>query len=63
MRYQIKGALIKMKILSFKLNGEVKFGPKVKKEDAVWDVLKIQQDLKILPSFPSEIIDGISIRF
>ena len=52
-----------MKILSFKVNGEVKFGPKVKKEDAVWDVLKIQQDLKILPSFPSEIIGGISLGF
>ena len=52
-----------MKILSFKLDGEVKFGPKVKKEDAVWDVLKIQQDLKILPSFPSKIIGGISLGF
>ncbi|KGR80575.1 fumarylacetoacetate hydrolase family protein [Ureibacillus manganicus] len=52
-----------MKILSFKLNGEVKFGPKVKKEDAVWDVLKIQQDLKVFPSFPSDIIGGIAIGF
>ena len=25
-----------MKILSFKVNGEVKFGPKVKKQEAVW---------------------------
>ena len=52
-----------MKILSFMLNGEVKFGPKVKKEDAVWDVLKIQQELKVLPSFPSAIIDGIALGF
>lgn len=52
-----------MKILSFKFNGEVKFGPKVKKEDAVWDVKKIQQDLKVLPSFPSDIIGGISLGF
>lgn len=52
-----------MKILSFKFNGVVKFGPKVKKEDAVWDVLKIQQDLKVLPSFPSDIIGGISLGF
>ncbi len=52
-----------MKILSFKLNGVVKFGPKVKKEEAVWDVLAIQEELKILPSFPAEIIDGIALGF
>lgn len=52
-----------MKLLSFKLNGQVKFGPKVKKEDAVWDVLKIQQQLQVLPTFPSTIIDGISLGF
>lgn len=52
-----------MKILSFKLNGEVKFGPKVKKEEAVWDVLAIQEELKILPSFPKQIIDGITLGF
>ncbi|KGR76424.1 fumarylacetoacetate hydrolase family protein [Ureibacillus sinduriensis] len=52
-----------MKILSFKLNGEVKFGPKVKKEEAVWDVLAIQEELEILPSFPTQIIDGIALGF
>ena len=52
-----------MKILSFKLNGEVKFGPKVKKEEAVWDVLAIQEELKIFPSFPTQIIDGIALGF
>jgi len=52
-----------MKILSFKANGEVKFGPKVKKEEAVWDVLAIQEELKILPSFPTQIIDGIALGF
>ena len=52
-----------MKLLSFKLDGQVKFGPKVKKEDAVWDVLKIQEELHVLPSFPSTIIDGISQGF
>ena len=52
-----------MKILSFKLDGQVKFGPKVKKEEAVWDVLKIQQELQVFPSFPSTIIDGISLGF
>ncbi|MBD8025369.1 fumarylacetoacetate hydrolase family protein [Ureibacillus sp. Re31] len=52
-----------MKILSFKLNGEVKFGPKVKKEEAVWDVIAIHEELNILPSFPTEIIDGIALGF
>jgi 2-keto-4-pentenoate hydratase/2-oxohepta-3-ene-1,7-dioic acid hydratase in catechol pathway len=52
-----------MKLLSFKLDGQVKFGPKVKKEDAVWDVLKIQQQLQVLKSFPSTIIEGISLGF
>lgn len=52
-----------MKLLSFKLDGQVKFGPKVKKEEAVWDVLKIQQELNVLPSFPSTIIEGISLGF
>lgn len=48
-----------MKMLSFKLNNEVKFGPKVKKEEAVWDVLAIQQELNVLPSYPSTIVEGI----
>lgn len=52
-----------MKLLSFKLDGQVKFGPKVKREEAVWDVLKIQQELNVLTSFPSTIIDGISLGF
>jgi len=52
-----------MKILSFKLNGEVKFGTKVKKEEAVWDVLAIQEQLQALPSFPNTIIEGISLGF
>ncbi|MEG0383519.1 MAG: fumarylacetoacetate hydrolase family protein [Solibacillus sp.] len=52
-----------MKLLSFKLNGQVKFGPKVKKEEAVWDVIEIQKQLKILPSFPETIIDGIALGF
>lgn len=52
-----------MKILSFKSNNEVKFGPKVKKEEAVWDVLAIQNELQVLPSFPSTIIDGVALGF
>ncbi|MEL3960287.1 fumarylacetoacetate hydrolase family protein [Lysinibacillus endophyticus] len=52
-----------MKILSFKFNGEVKFGPKVKKEEAVWDVVAIQEELNVLPSFPANIIDGVALGF
>lgn len=52
-----------MKILSFKLNGETKFGSKVKKEEAVWDILAIQEKLHVLPSFPSTIIDGIALGY
>ncbi|WP_042471203.1 fumarylacetoacetate hydrolase family protein [Bacillus ndiopicus] len=52
-----------MKLLSFKLDGQVKFGPKVKKEEAVWDVLAIQEALQVFPSFPSTIIEGIALGF
>lgn len=52
-----------MKILSFSINNQVKFGPKVKKEEAVWDVLKIQEQLEVFPSFPNNIIDGISLGY
>ena len=52
-----------MKLLSFKLDGQIKFGPKVKKDDAVWDVLKIQEQLQVLNSYPSTIIEGISLGF
>ena len=50
-----------MKMLSFKFDQEIKFGPKVKKEEAVWDVLAIQQQLNVLPSFPATIVDGIGV--
>lgn len=52
-----------MKILSFKLNGEIKFGPKVKREEAVWDVLAIQQEFQVIPSFSTTIIDGIQLGY
>ncbi|MER2010395.1 MAG: hypothetical protein ABS939_23430, partial [Psychrobacillus sp.] len=52
-----------MKLLSYRLNDKIYFGPKVKKEEAVWDVLAIQEELKILPSFPAQIIDGIALGF
>lgn len=49
-----------MKILSFRNNGTVGFGPKVKKEEAVWDVLAIQETLEVLSSFPKTILDGVA---
>lgn len=50
-----------MKMLSFKFDQEIKFGPKVKKEEAVWDVLAIQQQLNVLPTYSSTIVEGISV--
>src|SRR5690606_9647121 len=55
-----KGATFTMKMLSFKFDQEIKFGPKVKREEAVWDVLAIQQELKVLPTFPTTIVLGIA---
>lgn len=49
-----------MKLLSFRYEGKEAFGPKVKKEEAVWDVLKIQHELEVLPSFPAQLIEGIA---
>ena len=50
-----------MKLLSYKLNDKIYFGPKVKKEEAVWDVLKIQETLQVLPNFPSSIVEGVAL--
>lgn len=50
-----------MKLLSYRLNDKIYFGPKVKKEEAVWDVLSIQETLQVLPSFPDTIVEGISL--
>lgn len=58
-----EGALYEMKLLSFKVNNQIKFGPKVKKEEAVWDVAEIQKQLNVLPAFPNTIIEGISLGF
>lgn len=49
-----------MKLLSYRLNDKIYFGPKVKKEEAVWDVLSIQEELQVLPNFPSTIVQGVS---
>ena len=48
-----------MKLLSFRYAGEERFGPKVKKEEAVWDLIAIQQQLEVLPAFPASLIEGI----
>jgi len=48
-----------MKLLSFRYEGKEGFGPKVKKEDAVWDLVAIQQQLEVLPAFPAQLIEGI----
>lgn len=48
-----------MKIVSFRYEGQIRFGPKVKKEEAVWDVVAIQQTFQVLPDFPQNIVDGI----
>ena len=58
-----EGAILNMKILSFKFNNQIGFGPKVKKEEAVWDVQAIQSELQVLPSFPTTIIEGIALGF
>ncbi len=47
-----------MKILSFRYNDVLSFGPKVKKEEAVWDVLAIQETLQVLPSYATTIVEG-----
>ncbi len=53
-----EGVLIFMKILSFRYNDVLSFGPKVKKEEAVWDVLAIQETLQVLPSYATTIVEG-----
>lgn len=52
-----------MKILSFRNNDEIRFGPKVKREEAVWDVLAIQKELNVLPSFSTTIVEGMTYGF
>lgn len=52
-----------MKILSFRYNNEINFGPKVKKEEAVWNVLAIQKELNVLPTFSTTIVEGMTYGF
>lgn len=47
-----------MKVLSFKYEGKTLFGPKVKREEAVWDILAIAEIYKE-EQFPKTIIEGI----
>ncbi|CAM3100437.1 fumarylacetoacetate hydrolase family protein [Filibacter tadaridae] len=48
-----------MKLLSFRYNGQTAFGPKVKKEDAVWNMLAIAEAYGEA-NFPQTITDGIA---
>ena len=50
-----------MKLLSYRLHGKINFGPKVKKEEAVWDVLDIQETLQVLPDYPNTIVEGVHL--
>ncbi|WP_427138396.1 fumarylacetoacetate hydrolase family protein [Psychrobacillus psychrodurans] len=50
-----------MKLLSYRLHDKIYFGPKVKKEEAVWDVLQIQETLQVLPQFPTTIVEGVHL--
>lgn len=49
-----------MKILSFRYNNILSFGPKVKREEAVWDVLAIQKELQVLSSYAATIVEGMT---
>ncbi len=48
-----------MKLLSFKYDGKTLFGPKVKKEEAVWDVQRIAEELGA-DGFPSSLAEGVA---
>ena len=48
-----------MKLLSFRYEGRTLFGPKVKKEDAVWDMLAIAEAFEDI-DFPQTITEGIA---
>ncbi len=48
-----------MKLLSFQFKGQTLFGPKVKREEAVWDVLSIAETYEEV-NFPKTIIEGVA---
>lgn len=47
-----------MKLLTFTKNGRTSYGPKVKREDAVWDVLKIAEARNV--QVPASIREGVA---
>lgn len=49
-----------MKLLSYRHQESVKFGPKVKKEEAVWDVLAINEQLQLFEDFPVSLAEGVA---
>ncbi|MFC4353615.1 fumarylacetoacetate hydrolase family protein [Chryseomicrobium palamuruense] len=49
-----------MKLLSYRQQEQLKFGPKVKKEEAVWDILAINEELQLFSDFPKSIAEGAS---
>lgn len=51
--------ILAMKLLSFKYDGKTLFGPKVKKEEAVWDVQKIAEAVGE-EGFPASIAEGVA---
>lgn len=49
-----------MKLLSFRFQGRTSFGPKVKKEEAVWDMAAIQEEFAVFEQFPAVLTDGVA---
>lgn len=49
-----------MKLLSFQYEGKTLFGPKVKREEAVWDVLSIAAHYEET-NFPTTMIEGVAL--
>ncbi|EGQ27182.1 fumarylacetoacetate hydrolase [Sporosarcina newyorkensis 2681] len=58
--YTWKGLGIHMKLLSFRYEGQTLFGPKVKREEAVWDVLAMAQAQQ-QADFPKTMIEAVSL--
>lgn len=59
LEYYEKGDGQKMKLLSFQYEGKTLFGPKVKREEAVWDMLALAAFYE-KNDFPQTIIEGIA---
>lgn len=49
-----------MKLLSFRYQERTSFGPKVKKEEAVWDMAAIQEEFALFEQFPAILTDGVA---